>query len=242
MTLDIRGCLIAGVRATIVRDALRRFVHCMFDHLLLADACKISERKSREVMNYLIGESYIQRVAVPFRQAAIPLYELTNKGMRFVNASAMRRFDRSKADKIILDFMKRVREVNSDPHFLFKVAGAIVYGSYVRGEQTLGDVDIAYELTRKCSDPKRYDRMAKERVAAARAKGRNLDWYMDELFWPETETRLRLKSRTAGLILHPIEDFIRMPKHDNFSYRVLLGDAEHIASRVRAAADRTPPK
>ena len=51
---------------------------------------------------------------------------------------------------------------------------------------------------------------------------------MDVWQWPELEVKLFLKNRKRTISLHSFYDFQTMPKADNFSYEVLLGDPEQI--------------
>jgi hypothetical protein len=50
----------------------------------------------------------------------------------------------------------------------------------------------------------------------------------DEWLWPEVEVKQFLKNRQRTISLHSFYDFQNMPKADNFSYEVLLGDPEQI--------------
>lgn len=59
-----------------------------------------------------------------------------------------------------------------------------------------------------------------------------------DLFWPRDQVRLYLRNRKRTVSLHEMHDFIDMPKDENFSYEVLLGDADFIAQRHKLAEEQ----
>ena len=48
--------------------------------------------------------------------------------------------------------MQRVEAVNSNPDYLAKVTGVIVFGSFLSQSEELGDVDVGIQLEWKPSD------------------------------------------------------------------------------------------
>jgi predicted nucleotidyltransferase len=138
---------------------------------------------------------------------------------------------RAKADQIVAELLDRVQEVNASAEYVFHVSTVIVYGSYVRGEPLLSDVDIAFHLTPKWPQDEQK-RKEEERIEIAFENGRSFSNFCEQLFWPEREVRLHLKRRTRGLSLHPLDDFMGMEKHENFAYKVLLGDEVRIAEQL----------
>jgi predicted nucleotidyltransferase len=78
---------------------------------------------------------------------------------------------RGRAEPILAGLLRRVEEVNATPHYLFRIPTVIVYGSYVRGEALLGDVDIAVDLEPKWERAsKEFEVQSKKRVNVAQAK------------------------------------------------------------------------
>jgi hypothetical protein len=136
--------------------------------------------------------------------------------------------------------LRRVEEVNGVAEYLFRIPTVIVYGSYVRGEILLSDVDIAVELEAKW-DPatishEEFVARTNKRVQAASTKGRTFSSFFEQLEWPRREVLLHLKARTRGLSLQPLNDFVQMEKDDNFAYRVLIGNANKIAEQLAKRA------
>lgn len=87
------------------------------------------------------------------------------------------------------------------------------------------------ELEGKWDSDEERDHREKERIKFAFASGRTFSNFIDELSWPKYEVQRYLKARTRGLSVHPLDDFIRMPKDKNFAYRVLRGDPDRVAAQ-----------
>jgi hypothetical protein len=122
--------------------------------------------------------------------------------------------------------MKRVQEVNSNPHFLIRIVNVVVFGSYLRGATDLGDLDLAYDWKPKIEDRAEYKRAS---IAQFKASGRPDDcWSFASQGWPEEEVRLFLKNKQRTYSLLSLHRFFEMDKIETFSYRVLLGDSEYI--------------
>jgi len=151
-------------------------------------------------------------------------YKLTKSGEEFARASGAKRLKRETAAKTLEGFMSRVAEVNDDPRFLVRITRAVVYGSYVRGEETVGDLDLAVEYESKLTGKEQKEGFKKH----FKASGRTCRTDFDVWVWPELEVKLFLKSRKRTISLHNFYDFQTMPKSDNFSYEVLFGDPEQI--------------
>lgn len=151
-------------------------------------------------------------------------YKLTKLGEEFARASGAKRLKRDTAAQTLVSFMSRVAEVNADPRFLVRVTRVVVYGSYVRGEETVGDLDIAVDYESKLTGEERKEAFKKHFKASGRI-GRGV---LDVWQWPELEVKLFLKNRKRTISLHSFYDFQTMPKAENFSYEVLLGDPEKI--------------
>jgi predicted nucleotidyltransferase len=60
-----------------------------------------------------------------------------------------RKIHRPTATRLLSDFLTRVDEVNRSEKFAFFVVEVRLFGSYLRGEAMVGDVDLAFSLCRK---------------------------------------------------------------------------------------------
>ena len=162
-------------------------------------------------------------------------YRLTDLGESFITGSAAARVHRSTAEKLLPEIMQRVEHVNTSDDCIMKVTELVVYGSYLRGEERLGDLDLAYSLDWKVSptDP-RHRHISHEHFLRSGRVSKGIE----DLFWPREQVRLFLKNRKRTVSLHEMHDFIDMPKGENFSYKVLLGDADSIAQRLKQAEEQ----
>jgi predicted nucleotidyltransferase len=242
-TMQIKGRLIAGIPALVVRDALHRARHReVFSYELFVEECKVSERKAKAIVKALLTDKFVKEAERPkwARRERKRWYKTTAEGLSLSNATALPRMPRSKAEAMLADFLKRVQEVNSHAEYIYRVSTVIVSGSYVRGENTLGDLDIFYGLEPRfsASDRKNAEQI---RINAAWKKGRSFSNIVDELYWPEHEVGLHLKARTRGLSLHSLDEFFRMEKDERFAYKVLIGDVQAIAVRLETPLQPSKP-
>lgn len=182
----------------------------------------ISHRVTK-LMSALLELGYIVKEEKRYPDES-QFYKLTKLGEEFARASGAKRLKRETAAQMLEGFMSRVAEVNADPRFLVRVTRAVVYGSYVRGEETVGDLDLAVDYASKLTGEERKEAFKKHFKARERI-GRSV---LDVWQWPELEVKLFLKNRKRTISLHSFYDFQTMPKADNFSYEVLLGDPEQI--------------
>ena len=224
---EIGGVPILRVRDWLARDSTRNrrcLIACF--HRWEPTRYRPEEYISRRVntlMNALLKLGYIVEEEKQDPDES-QFYKLTKSGEEFARASGAKRLKRETAAQMLEDFMSRVAEVNADPRFLVRITRAVVYGSFVRGEETVGDLDLAINYESKMRGAERTEAFKKH----FKASGRISRGVLDEWQWPELEVKLFLKSRKRTISLHSFYDFQTMPKADNFSYEVLLGDPEQI--------------
>ncbi|MFP5236650.1 MAG: nucleotidyltransferase domain-containing protein [Acidobacteriota bacterium] len=224
---EIGGVPILRVRDWLSRDSMRTkscLVACF--HRWKLTRYEPEEQISHRVdklMNALFNLGYIVQEEKQFPDES-HFYRLTKLGEEFARASGAKRLKRETAAQTLERFMSRVAKVNADARFLVRVTRVVVYGSFVRGEETVGDLDLAVGYESKVTGEERKEAFKKHFKASGRV-GRGL---LDVWQWPELEVKLFLKNRKRTISLHSFYDFQTMPKADNFSYEVLLGDPEKI--------------
>ena len=233
MTMQISGKEeIGGVPVLKVRDWLARDLTRTRPCL---DACfrrwrlmlyKPQEDVARRVsvlLSALLALGYIAEEEKQYPDGE-QFYKLTKLGKEFSRASGAKRLKRETAKQTLESLMSRIEEVNANPRFLVRITRAVVYGSYVRGEGTVGDLDLAVDYESKFTGEERNEAYKKHFKASGRVNRTIFDVWL----WPELEVKLFLKNRKRTISLHNFYDFQNMPKADNFSYEVLLGDPEQI--------------
>lgn len=238
MTFQINsGERIAGIPIITVRDLLRNYTEGGFRKEWLHSE-ELNEADLDRMLGDLIEREYVSLIAEdptrPIRDYE-PTYRFTDLGHSFVRGSAARRVHRSTVEKLLLEIMQRVQYMNTSDDFLMKVTELVVYGSYLRGEERLGDLDLAYSVDYK-HRPASHVEFVKMLDRHFRKSGRTSKGIAD-LFWPGVQVRLYLRNRKRTVSLHEMHDFMDMPKDEKFSYKVLLGDADSIAQRLKGAEE-----
>jgi predicted nucleotidyltransferase len=115
-----------------------------------------SLRAAPQLIETLIQQGFIKLNEKQANERKLPRYELTDDGREFRRATAAKPVHRKKADEAIKGLMERVRIVNEDDFFLYRVTTVVLYGSYVRGAERPADVDLAIDVERKISDVKKW--------------------------------------------------------------------------------------
>ena len=161
------------------------------------------------------------------------VYSFTDKGEHLVRASAAGRVRRQTAEKALIGLLARVEQYNSDPNRLLTVEAVVVFGSFLNGNDELGDLDLAIKHRhRNPTDPD----PAATALAYAEHSGRHFSNIVEWISWPETELRQFLKARKRTIAIQDWHTFLRMTASgpDHFQYRVVFGSAEDVAAEVHA--------
>ncbi len=110
------------------------------------------------------------------------------------------RFMREIADGYVEDIRRRIRDVNSDPMFCYRVTRAVIFGSYVNDleMQTLGDLDLALKL-----EPKYEGEEMEHYESLSRGRHRTRDW-MAAMLWPQEEVLRYVRNRRSYVSVHMI--------------------------------------
>jgi len=156
-------------------------------------------------------------------------YEMTDLGRQLCRSSAAKRVSRKTADEALKGIMARVEEVNANPKYLYSVRSLVVFGSYLSGEDRLGDLDVAVELSSRVTDGQ-----AEASLAYSKESGRRFNTFVDQLYWAQREILLMLKARQRTISIQDWHSFLGMKKDKNFQYRVLIGDADRIANDLES--------
>ncbi|MBV9180241.1 MAG: hypothetical protein JO356_02930 [Acidobacteria bacterium] len=97
--------------------------------------------------------------AVPERREMIFQRDLIAAGWRAKKKTPTRRISLASADQLLSDLVERIPLANANRKFAFFVQEILIYGSYLRKEKTVGDIDIAMQFVMK-TDPKLNERVA----------------------------------------------------------------------------------
>jgi hypothetical protein len=218
--------LIAGYPAIEVRDFVRRYRFTEFFAQAAEESLALSPRAGAVFINKLIGLEFVK---VTGMYESRRVYQLTSKGQALANASAAKPIHMRTAERVLAQFLERVRLVNNTQEYAYRVEHVVLFGSMLTDVERVGDVDVAVRLEPKVSEGSAHEQRCMARRRAAEAKGRNFYGVLDWALWPTQEILLQLKARSGSLSLH---DFCEIEKMPNVRYRVLLGDPQQIAAMI----------
>ena len=66
---------------------------------------------------------------------------------REMQTASRGRLTRVRAQAVLTTFMERVRNMNDDAKYAFKVDCVVLFGSYLSGRDRIGDIDLAVKFT-----------------------------------------------------------------------------------------------
>lgn len=144
---------------------------------IIAEQLKVDTTTAEQIYQALLREGYIEPAE------AIARYEswfLTWKGSALANASIRKPITRKTAERLVEEFLARVRQVNASD-YAYRVGRVIVFGSFLSDSPTLGEVDLSIELVDPYPDARAREAGHKARIAEAQASGRNFRDYMEML-------------------------------------------------------------
>jgi predicted nucleotidyltransferase len=188
-----------------------------------------SLRAAPQLIETLIQQGFMRLNAKEVNEGKLPYYELTDEGREFSRATAAKPVHRKNADEAIKGLMERVRLVNEDDSFLYRVTTVVLYGSYLRGAERPADVDLAIDVERKIGDFQEFHKACWKHLNDSGRECRRIGYECD---FPRDEVLVFLKQRKRTLSIHTLHDFISMEKHENFSYEVLFGDKNAISQML----------
>lgn len=194
---------IGDFNAIDIREVFKQY-QGRFLHLFSISAhLHISESESSKLIKELETLELVKKSKAPNNEEC---WILTDKGNQFALATAAKPIKRSTADKKVAEFLSRVKVVNSDPYYLYKIVKVIVFGSYLSDKERINDVDLAVQFSPKVEDDEEFRELTLERTNEAIREGRIFSNFVEEVYWAKTEVKLFLKSRSRSLSLHSIGD------------------------------------
>lgn len=181
----------------------------------LMNCFDLSRDKADAIMIKLEEEGYIEKTNIDHEEQ---LWRNTTKGNALALASAAKPILRNTAEKKINEFLARVKEVNSNEYYLYKIRKVILFGSYLGEAEKLGDIDLAIEIIPKETDPDKFQKLSNDRSEEAKYCGRHFSNYLEELYWPQSEVLKYLKSRSRSISIHFTSDSVLK----NSKYKVIF--------------------
>ena len=171
-------------------------IMCFFD---------LDRKKADALLIQLAEEGYIEKGS-KFHEEQ--LWTNSVKGNALALASAAKPILRTTAEKKINEFLARVKEVNTNGYYLYKIKKVVLFGSYLGEAERLGDIDLAIEIVPKETDRDKFQKSAQDRSREAVHNGRHFNNYAEEVYWPQAEVLKYLKSRSRSISIHFTSDSV----------------------------------
>jgi hypothetical protein len=195
--------LIVGQPALAIRKLLRQERGTF---ATLTEVLGIDLLQARQVYEELRTEGYIEPQDLPLTgQADDGSWQTTVKGNALAHATARKPITRRTADRLVEEFLNRVKEVNACDNYVYRVKQVILFGSYLSDSPTLGDVDLAVALECRYDDARKRERQSQERIEQALRKGKSFRTLFEQVTWPYVEVLTILKGHSPSLSLHDVQ-------------------------------------
>ena len=204
MNIDSKDML-AGRPILAIRKLLKLGQHRTWGAGFVKQILNTNSESAKRIISVLQRQGYIKQHNSFGNHEC---WENTLKGNALALASAAKPISRATAERNLAQLLERVRRVNEDEYFLYKVQKVVLFGSYLRPTQRLSDLDVAIKLAPKETNSERQDLLEKQRIRAAEDEGRVFGNLLVQLFWPQLEVRRFLKSRSRVISLHEASDGI----------------------------------
>jgi len=194
MQIDSKGT-IAGIPSIQLRKFLRAYSRISFSATSLSHFFDLKLKDAKKIIIKLKTLGYIE----PATDEPRSRWECTIKGLALMQASAAKPLIRTSADKMLKEFLERVKTVNKNPIYIYKVRLAVLFGSYLSTKERISDIDIGLDLVPKISDPKKFNELRQKKIQEALRGGRRFRNISEEAYWPLTEVWQFLRSRSRSL-------------------------------------------
>src|SRR5207248_2289196 len=152
-----------------VRALLRRLNQDFWTVRKAANVLKIREEQGRRLVYSLRRLGYVEVI----RQQRLGTWRNTMAGNALANATAAPPLSRTDADRLLKEFLIRVGIVNNDPSWLYRVGKVVIFGSYLKSQEWVGDIDLAIRLDRRREFAELWPETLLAKADAAARRGRH---------------------------------------------------------------------
>ena len=199
--------IIAGFPAVQIRRLMRETVGRSISLRCVREVLQCSESTAASVLVDLQREGLVAQVGDHI--------EPSMKGSALAQATAAKPLVCSTAERLVSGVVERANLINADDDWAYRVAMLVAFGSFVAGEERPNDVDVACRLKPRWQGAVQ-DRAEELRRAARDRRFRNT-W--ECAAWPKIEVLNFLKSRSRGLSIQELDDWILKQEKHSIIYR-----------------------
>ena len=203
-----KGQLIAGLAAADVRKLMRKAGQ-LISARTVTRVLGFSADDARQLLVELEREGFVVD--------ADGYWTATAKGYALAAATAARPLRIETAQRLITQVIDRAKSVNRDSTLAYRVQLLVLFGSFASGKVRPNDVDIACKLVTRFDGPKQ--KISEGRRRRSKAEFANVsEWAV----WPKLEILKRLKSRSRGLSIQELQDWIL----ESTPHTIIFSDVE----------------
>jgi hypothetical protein len=198
--------IVAGFPAVQIRRLMRETVGRSISPRCVREVLQCSESTAATVLVDLQREGLVVQVEDHL--------EPSLQGSALAQATAAKPLARGTAERLISGVVERARLINADDNWAYRVAMLVAFGSFVAGAERPNDVDVA------CRLKPRWQGAAQEKTEELRrsARDRRFRNTWECAAWPKLEVLSFLKSRSRGLSVQELDDWILKQKRHSIIY------------------------
>jgi hypothetical protein len=143
----------------------------------------ISEEDTYKVIERLQELNYLNKTPDP-QDKLTPIFGesfgITVQGMNF-GLSDLKPMERKKAEKMFSHFCARVKKVNEDPAYLYRVTGFKLFGSYIGNEEIIDHIDLIVSVELTEAGLIHFENQSGELAKFRKGKKMGVDYFYSEI-------------------------------------------------------------
>src|SRR6266516_5848085 len=143
-----------------VRAFLRAISESEWSVEYAAARLRVSRRRAANVIKELIELGYVKDATTKRERR----YKRSLAGSTLAQAYAAKPLQRATAERKLSDFLGRVRRINEDDYYLYRVKKVLIFGSYLTAAERINDIDVAVDLVHRWQDPDKHTTLHDARI------------------------------------------------------------------------------
>jgi hypothetical protein len=203
-----KGQLIAGLAASDVRKLMRKAGQ-LIGARTVTRVLGFSADDARRLLVELEREGFVVN--------SDGYWTAATKGYALAAATATRPLRIETAQRLITQVIDRAKSVNRDRTLAYRVQLLVLFGSSASGKVRPNDVDIACKLVARFDGPKQ--KVSEDRRRRSKVEFANVSEWAT---WPKLEILKRLKSRSRGISIQELQDWIL----ESTPHRIIFSDVQ----------------
>lgn len=159
---------IAGQPALAIREPFKKIQTYGGTLSDIANQLHVDQKTAQEIFDTLCTEGYIDPVEIPDNADEKNTYwKTTLNGNSLAIATARKPITRQTAERLLNEFLQRVKEINDCADYAYCVKQVVIFGSYLSDSPNLGDIDLAIWIEHRYNDMLERSRNHEQRIMLA---------------------------------------------------------------------------